>query len=263
MSAPAEPLVPAHPHTPGAAPALVRRVAPACVAGLAILALWQGVVWVAAPPAFILPGPLAVVRALAGNARLIAGHGLATLWEVLAGLVLGAGLGAATAVGLAFSRRARVLAMPLLVLSQAVPVFALAPLLTLWFGYGMLPKVAMAVLIVYFPVASAFLDGLLRTDPGWLDLARTMRARPGRVMWHLRIPAALPSLASGLRLAAVYAPIGAVIGEWVGASRGLGYLMLLANGRARIDLMFAALFVLVVLTLATRLAVGLLCRRLD
>nr|WP_198670493.1 ABC transporter permease [Oceanicella sp. SM1341] len=228
-----------------------------------MLALWQGVVWAAAPPPFILPGPEAVVRALGGNARLIGGHALATLWEVLAGLVLGAGFGAATAVALALSRPARVLVMPVLVLSQAVPVFALAPLLTLWLGYGMLPKVAMAVLIVYFPVASAFLDGLMRTDPGWLDLARMMRARPARVMWHLRIPAALPALASGLRLAAVYAPIGAVIGEWVGASRGLGYLMLLANGRARIDLMFAALLVLVLLTLTLRLAVGALCRRLG
>jgi putative hydroxymethylpyrimidine transport system permease protein len=137
----------------------------------------------------------------------------------------------------------------MMVLSQALPVFALAPLLTLWLGYGLWPKILMALLIIYFPVTSAFFDGLMNTPKGMLDLSRVMNGTPWRIMLNLRIPAAVPGLASGLRLAAVYAPIGAIIGEWVGASEGLGYLMLLANGRAKIDLMFAALIVLVVMTL--------------
>jgi putative hydroxymethylpyrimidine transport system permease protein len=145
---------------------------------------------------------------------------------------------------------------PILVFTQALPVFALAPILTLWLGFGMGSKIAMAVLIIYFPVTSAFFDGLMRTPAGFLDLARTMGAGKWATLWRIRVPAALPSLGSGLRLAAVYAPIGAVIGEWVGSSQGLGYLMLLANGRAKTDLMFAALFTLGLLSILLYLVVN-------
>ena len=179
---------------------------------------------------------------------LIAEHTLATGIEVLVGLAVGAVLGVATALQLATSRIARVLVRPMLVFTQALPVFALAPILTLWLGYGLWSKVAMAVLIIYFPIISAFFDGLMRTPQGYLDLAQTVQAKPRAILWRIRVPAALPSLASGLRLAAVYAPIGAVIGEWVGSSQGLGYLMLLANGRAKTDLMFAAMLTLGVLS---------------
>jgi putative hydroxymethylpyrimidine transport system permease protein len=134
-----------------------------------------------------------------------------------------------------------------LVASQALPVFALAPLLTLWLGYGLASKVAMATLIIYFPVTAAFYDGLRRVDPGWLDMARVMGAGPGAVLRLVRLPAALPAFGSGLRVATAVAPIGAVVGEWVGSSAGLGYLMLHANGRMQTDLMFAALLVLAVM----------------
>ena len=144
-----------------------------------------------------------------------------------------------------------------------MPVFALAPLLTLWFGYGMGSKIVMAVLIIYFPVTSAFHDGLTRIDSGYRDLSISMGAGKWNFMRHIQIPQALPSLSTGLRLAAVYAPIGAVIGEWVGASQGLGYLMLLANGRAKIDLMFASLIVLACLTVILHIAVGVLATRLT
>jgi putative hydroxymethylpyrimidine transport system permease protein len=153
--------------------------------------------------------------------------------------------------------------LPILVFTQAVPVFALAPPLTLWFGYGIGSKIVMAVLIIYFPVTSAFHDGLTRIDRGYRDLSISMGAGKWNFMRHVQIPNALPSLGTGLQLAAVYAPIGAVIGEWVGASKGLGYLMLLANGRAKIDLMFASLIVLACLTVLLHLAVGLLARRLT
>lgn len=230
---------------------------------LAALLAWQALVSLAALPPFILPGPLRVAEALWTNRALIAANALVTIAEVLLGLVFGAALGAATAIWLAAAPLARSFIRPVLVFSQAVPVFALAPILTLWLGYGLLSKVVMAVLIIYFPVTSAFLDGLDATPQGFLDLARTMGASPAGIMRRVRIPAALPALASGLRLAAVYAPIGAVIGEWVGASRGLGYLMLLANGRAKTDLMFAALLVLAVLTVALHAAVDTAARRLD
>lgn len=225
------------------------------------LAIWQTVVWVGDLPKFILPGPGLVAETLWKSRVLIAENALVTLSEVLVGLVLGAILGGLSAIGLAASSMARVLARPMLVFSQAVPVFALAPILTLWLGYGLWSKVAMALIIIYFPVTSSFFDALMRTHPDWLGMARVMGATPARVMWHIRIPSALPGFATGLRLAAVYAPIGAIIGEWVGASKGLGYLMLLANGRAKIDLMFASLIVLAVLTLCLHALVDQFCRR--
>ena len=233
------------------------------LAGLGLVMAWQGLVWAANLPPFILPGPVRVVAALWDNAALIAGHAVITLTEVLVGLALGAVFGAATALGLAVSPTVRQAVRPVLVITQALPVFALAPILTLWLGYGLWSKVLMAVLIIYFPVASAFFDGLMQTPRGWLDQARVMGATPWRILIRIRVPAALPSLASGLRLAAVYAPIGAIIGEWVGASQGLGYLMLLANGRAKIDLMFAALVVLVIMTLLLHRAVSHACDALE
>ena len=230
---------------------------------LGVCALWQALVTVTAVPPFILPGPVRVIRSLADNWQLIAENALITVIEVGVGFVLGTTLGVLTAVQLMMSRTRERWVLPLMVFSQAIPVFALAPLLTLWFGYGLWSKVLMATLIIYFPVAANFYDGLRRTDPGLLDLARTMGAHPLRVLFRLRFPAALPSLGSGLRLAATYAPIGAVIGEWVGASKGLGYLMLLANGRAKTDLMFAAVLVLALLTVLLHRGVSHLARRLS
>ncbi|MEM9604542.1 MAG: ABC transporter permease [Pseudomonadota bacterium] len=225
------------------------------------LLLWQAVVTVFDLPHFILPCPAKVGAALWDNGALLASHAGTTLIEVLIGLVLGGSLGALTALSLAHSRRARDLLKPLLAFTQALPVFALAPILTLWLGYGLWSKVAMAVLIIFFPVMSAFLDGLLRTPAGWLDLAQTMGARERAVLVRLRVPHALPALGAGLKLAAVYAPIGAVIGEWVGSSSGLGYLMLLASGRAKVDLMFAAMLVLGVMSVTLYAVVGRVVNR--
>ena len=219
------------------------------------LLLWQGIVWLTGVPSFILPSPLRVAQAALDNRVLIAENALVTATEVILGLITGTVLGALTAVQFANSDRLQRLVMPLLIFTQAVPVFALAPILTLWFGYGIGSKVVMAVLIIYFPVTSAFYDGLTRVPADILDMAKTMGGTKRQIMRRIKIPHALPSLGTGLKLAAVYAPIGAVIGEWVGASKGLGYLMLLANGRAKTDLMFASLFTLVVMTLLLSLAV--------
>lgn len=213
-----------------------------------ILILWQGIIWLADMPAFLLPSPMAVIKALWLNRMEIATHAGFTLTEVVLGFTLGSAIGAGLAIAMGFSRRLTGVLRPILTFSQTIPVFALAPILTLWLGFGMTPKIAMTVLIVFFPVASAFLDGLARTPQAALDLARVMGASRARIMRHLRIPAALPQLATGLKLAAVYAPIGAVIGEWVGGARGLGALMIHANGRMKTDLVFAALLVLSVMT---------------
>jgi putative hydroxymethylpyrimidine transport system permease protein len=230
---------------------------------LIIVFVWQIIVWATGAPHYILPGPLLVMQAMFTHAGLIAEHSLVTAMEVIFGLILGTIFGVLTALYLMMSPTAKRFGMPILVLSQTVPVFALAPILTLWFGYGLGSKIAMTILIIYFPVASTFFDGLRGTPRGFLDLAQSMRASPLSTLFHVRVPAALPSFTSGLRLATVYAPIGAVIGEWVGASQGLGYLMLLANGRVKIDLMFAALIALCCLTMLLRAVTGSMCDRIN
>lgn len=227
------------------------------------LGLWQAAVILTNAPHFILPSPWRVAQAAYHSRAIIAQNAWVTTIEVCLGLLIGTVLGVVTAIQLSMSKTAERLMLPILVFTQAVPVFALAPLLTLWFGYGMGAKIVMAVLIIYFPVTSAFHDGLARIDSGYRDLSVSMSAGKWNFMRYVQIPQALPALGSGLRLAAVYAPIGAVIGEWVGASKGLGYLMLLANGRAKIDLMFASLIVLACLTVLLHLAVGVLASRLT
>jgi len=187
-------------------------------------------------------------------------HALTTALEILIGLALGTLVGGLSALIIAYFAPARRWLLPILVVSQAVPVFALAPLLVLWLGYGLASKVAMATLIIYFPVTASFFDGLRRTDPGFLDLARTMNASRLAILARIRIPAAMPAFASGLRVAAAVAPIGAVIGEWVGSSAGLGYLMLHANGRMQIDLLFAALVVLALIAVLLYFAVDALLK---
>ena len=237
---------------------MIRVLRIAAVTGV-ILLLWHMLVVMTGLPAFILPSPMRVATALFSNLELIGHHATVTIAEVLIGLCLGAVLGVVTAISLALSTVSRLVVRPMMVISQALPVFALAPVLTLWLGYGLWPKVIMALLIIYFPVTSAFFDGLMQTPRGMLDMANVMQGKSWQIMRYIRIPSAIPALASGLRLAAVYAPIGAIIGEWVGASQGLGYLMLLANGRAKIDLMFAALIVLALLTLLLHGSVDRLC----
>jgi len=237
------------------------------VLGLSGLVLgWQAVILLAAPPPFILPAPLAVAMTLVARFDVIAPHAVTTMIEIALGLIIGTAGGASLALAIDHFRAARPWLLPLIVVSQAIPVFALAPILVLWLGYGLASKIAMAALVIFFPVTVATFDGLSRTDPGWLDLARTMAGQaPGarrRILFRVRLPAALPAFGSGVRVAAAVAPIGAVIGEWVGASSGLGYLMLHANGRMQTDLMFAALAVLAALALALYLAVDLALRRL-
>jgi putative hydroxymethylpyrimidine transport system permease protein len=172
-------------------------------------------------------------------------------------------LGTATGLCLAASEAARRWLHPVLVASQALPVFALAPVLVLWFGYGPGSKIAMAVLIIYFPLTASLYDGLRRTDPNLLDIARLAGATPLQRLRYVRLPSALPAFGSGLRVAAAVAPIGAVVGEWVGASRGLGYLMLHANARMQVDVMFAALFVLAAMAVALYAAVDRAARALT
>ena len=229
---------------------------------IGLILLWQAVVFMTRVPPYILPDPLSVGRALFTHFPELLQHAGITLIEILAGLIIGTLLGAGSALLMMISRGIKHWLMPVLVISQAIPVFALAPLLVLWIGYGLGSKIAMAVLIIFFPVTAAFYDGLRRTEPQWLELARVMDAPPHAVLRQIRVPAALPAFASGVRVATAVAPIGAVVGEWVGSSAGLGFYMLHANARMQIDIMFAALSLLSGMALILYSIVDVVMRRM-
>lgn len=211
--------------------------------------LWQLVVALTGVPHYILPGPVKVFEAIAANRISLLHHLGTTFTEIVAGFLIGILVGTLTALTMFLSPLLKRWMLPVLVISQAIPVFALAPILVLWFGYGMASKIAMAVLIIYFPVTSSFYHGMQRTDRDLLELTRVMNAPMMSVIRYIVIPSALPAFASGVRVATAVAPIGAVVGEWVGSSAGLGFYMLHANARMQVDIMFAALTVLSVTAL--------------
>ena len=209
-----------------------------------LLTLWAGIVWIFDLPHYILPGPERVISVLWTRPELFVHHALITAAEISAGLALGGIFGLAVACLIADSPRLQRWTMPALVISQALPVFALAPILMLWLGYGFASKLAMTTLIVFFPVTAATLSGFRALPSSWSDTITALRGQRLRIFWQVRFPLALPFAGSGLRIAASVAPIGAVVCEWMGSAGGLGYLMLHANGRGQTDVLFAALVVL-------------------
>jgi putative hydroxymethylpyrimidine transport system permease protein len=232
------------------------------ITAIGLLLAWEALTWATGVPGYVLPPPSRVAVVMVERFDLLIEQAAWTAAEMILGLVLGLILGAALAVVFAASAGWRRWALPLVIVSQAIPVIAIAPLLVLWLGYGMASKVAMAALVIFFPVVSTLYDGLRRTEQGWLDLAHTMDAGSGAVLLQIRLPAALPAFASGARIAAAVAPIGAVIGEWVGASAGLGFLMTQSLARGQTPLAFAALVLLCLLGLALYYATDWAARRL-
>jgi len=216
---------------------------------LGMVLLWQIIIFIFNLPPYILPTPFSVLSTLWDHFALIMHETKITAIETLMGLLLGILFGSIAALLMASFKSFSLWILPVLVISQAIPTFAIAPLLVIWFGYGMTSKIATAIIMIFFPVTSNFYDGLKQINQGWVDLAKTMNAKKWRFFWYIRIPAALPHFASGLRITTVAAPIGAIVGEWVGASQGLGFLMLNANARMQIDLMFAGLFTLIIFSL--------------
>jgi len=222
------------------------------VSVLAGLVVWLAVVRLADYPPFILPSPGDVwarfLRA-AGDGSLLR-HSLVTLREVLAGLALGVSVASILGYALARSRTIEKLLSPYIVASQAVPVVALAPLLVLWFGPGEFSKILICALIVFFPVLVNVVVGLRSVETDLRDLMRSLKATRWQTFTHLEVPAALPVLLGGLKIGATLSVIGAVVGEFVGADRGLGFLVNVARGQFDTALVFVAIFTLVLLALS-------------
>jgi NitT/TauT family transport system permease protein len=193
---------------------------------------------------YVLPAPSGVFRRIAGSGPLLLGHALVTLREVAGGFLLGASVGVTVAVLMAWSRVIERMLYPLVISSQTFPKEALAPLFVVWFGFGLAPKIVIAGLISFFPVVVNTTRGLLSVDPLTLDLMRSLSASQRQVFLKLRFPNAVPYLFAALKMCVTLSVIGAVVGEFVGSSAGLGHLVRLANTEMATDLIFAALIAL-------------------
>jgi len=233
------------------------------ITALSSLVLWESLVCLTDLPAFILPGPALVARRLVQ--ALLDGsllrHSFYTLLEVVLGLLAGAVLATLLGYLLAKSITLERLVSPYLVATQAIPTVAIAPLLVLWFGPGMFSKVLISALIVFFPVLVNTVVGLRAVPSDLRDLMRSLEATPAQTLRYLELPAAMPVLLGGLRIGATLSVIGAVVGEFVGADRGLGFLINVARGQYDTALVFVVVFTLVNLALALYGAVVLVERR--
>lgn len=225
-------------------------------AGLAVfVVLWDLTVRLLAIPPFMLPSPMQVFTAFQKRGGFLLEHASITAFETVLGFLLGVFAGTVIAIAMWLFPLARRGLLPMILVTQALPVFAIAPILVLWLGFGLASKIVMAILVIFFAVTSTFYDGLRRADPGYTDLARLYRIGRFKELVYFRFPAGLPALASGIRIAAVFAPIGAIVGEWVGAKGGLAFIMLQSNARMQTDVMFAALILLAVMVLTLRFVV--------
>ena len=236
-----------------------RWAPPIAVVGALVL-LWEGYVRLAAIDPVVLPAPTRVLSALWDFRETAIGHLVPTLVETIVGGAISIALAIVVAIALDRWALARRAIEPLLVASQTIPVVAIAPLFVIWFGFGLLPKVLIVVLVTFFPVAIALLDGFGRVETAATDLMRSMGATDGQTFNKARWPAALPSLFTGLRISVTYAVIAAIFGEYVGATQGLGIWMQLSQNSFRTDLVFAAVLLTAIVSLALYAAVGIVER---
>jgi NitT/TauT family transport system permease protein len=238
----------------------VASTIPALALLAALVLLWQ---WYASQPdidAQILPTPLAVWGVLVGQRDILWQHMLVTLQETLIGFALALAAGVIFGTLIDFSPWLRRAIYPLLVASQTIPIITLAPLLVLWFGFGLVSKSIVVLLVCFFPIVVALADGLRSADPELIRLFRAFGAGPVRIFWSVRLPGALPSLFSGVRIAITYSVIGAIFGEYVGASAGLGFYMQLKQHSFATAGVLAAIVVTALLSIALFASVAIVER---
>jgi NitT/TauT family transport system permease protein len=216
---------------------------PSVVLGILLLLVWEGVVRLFHVSAFVIPAPSAIAVSLVANAGALAAATLVTAREVLVGFVLATLCGVALALLIVRFRLLGRALYPIIVLFQTVPKVALAPIFILWFGYDLAPKVVLIVVIAFFPVTLDMLAGLQSVEPGLVSLMRSVGAKENDILLRVRIPHALPHLMAGMKIAITFSVIGAIVGEFSGASAGLGYLIQFASTQLDTPMVFAALVV--------------------
>ena len=241
-------------------PKPTKKVAAPLCAVAGILVIWQAVCSAGLVPNYMLPSPVQVVAVLARDLPLLCQHMAWTLAEAALGLAIGVAVGFAFAVLMDHFEIFYLAFDPLLTVSQTVPTVAIAPLFTLWFGYGLLPKVLLVIITTFFPVTVALANGFRSVDQDQIDLMRTMRASEWQIFRYAKLPAAMDQFFSGLRISATYAIVGAVISEWLGGFWGLGVYMTRVRKSFSYDRMFAVIIIISALSLALMRGVDVLER---
>ena len=234
----------------GRARAFVERYVAPFALLVVLLMAWGAAPRALSTPRWMLPTPTDIARAAVEVRDVLPGHVRTTMVEALLGLAAAAVAGLSVALAIASSALVRRLLYPLLVISQNIPLIVLAPLLAVWFGFGMLPKVLIVALVGFFPIAIATAEALLHADTELIDLLRTMGASRWQVLRIVRLPGAVPAFFAGLRISATYAIFGAVIGEWVGARAGLGLFITRSQTAYRTDRVFVAVIVIAAVSIA-------------
>lgn len=200
-------------------------------------------------PGYMLPSPIAVFKAFVEDFGLILTHAKVTLSEAVLGLLIGIALGVIMAILMDHFNLLDRAIYPVMVITQTIPTIALAPILVMWLGFGMAPKVTLVVITTFFPIAVGFLEGLKSVDGDSVNLMRSMNATDFQIFWHLKGPSALPHFFSGLKISASYAVVGAVISEWIGGFEGLGVYMTRVKKAYAFDRMFAVIIFIVLISL--------------
>jgi len=212
-----------------------------------ILVLWQGAVSIFSVPEFILPGPVAIILELFKLIGLLLYHGWVTMYETVIGLALAIILGLVLSVFVVWHRPVEKMVWPILVFLHTTPKIAIAPLFIIWFGFGALPKIIISLWLAYFPVAIATITGLRDVEPEMIDLSNSMSCTTLQTFFKIRIPNSLPHFFSGLKLGSIVALLGAILGEYVGSDKGLGYIIDMAIHNTDVKMLFADVIVLTIL----------------
>lgn len=216
---------------------------------IGIVILWEIISVTGLVPGYMLPSPVSVMKAFISELPRFAEHGKVTVIETFAGLLIGVLLGFVMAAVMDACEPIRKGIYPLLVISQTIPTIAIAPLLILWFSYGMMPKIILVVLASFFPIAVGLLDGYRAVDQDLVRLMRSMKATKWQIFWHVKFPSALDEFFSGLKIAVSYSVVSAVVSEWLGGTVGLGVYMTRVKKSYSYDKMFAVIMVISLLSL--------------
>ncbi len=224
--------------------ATLARVAKVVLSLVSFLLVWQALCAALHIPTYLLPAPSDVAVRLYEKRGLYLGHSFVTFYETLGGFALAVLGGCVAAAVIVVIPKLRDVLMPLLLVAQIVPKVAIAPILLIWFGYGLVPKLVIAFLVAFFPIVVNTAQGLASVEAELIELGRSLEASRAQIFWKFRVPTALPDLFSGMKIAITLAVIGAVIGEFVGGNRGLGYLIIIANQELDTPLAFAAVLIL-------------------
>lgn len=227
-----------------------------------LVILWQVVCLLELIPAYMLPSPMQVISAFINEFNVLMGHLVISLSEAFLGLGIGVLVAFILAIGMDHYDLLHKSLYPLLIISQTVPVIAIAPLLVLWMGYGMAPKIMVIFLVCFFPITIGLLDGFKEADRDMIRLMKSMGAGHKQIFWHIKLPYALPGFLAGLKVSVSYAVIGAVVAEWLGGTAGLGVYMTRVRKSYAFDKMFAVIFLVSLISLVLMKLVSLLERKL-